>query len=146
MSVRNWALGGCLTLVAVAAFAHSGVKNPAVMKRMNAMSAVGDATKVLGEMAKGATAFDAAAADAALAVIAAKAAEVPALFEAAETDPKSEALPAIWEDYGDFTAKAKAMEVAAQAAQGTLVAQADVRGALAAVGETCKGCHKSYRK
>ncbi|NNF90114.1 MAG: cytochrome c, partial [Boseongicola sp.] len=46
-----------LLLVASAALAHQGVKNPAVKARMDVMSAIGDNTKLLGRMAKGEVAF-----------------------------------------------------------------------------------------
>ena len=53
---------GVILLTATAALAHQGVKNKAVMARMNAMSEIAKNTKTLGEMAKGATTFDAEAA------------------------------------------------------------------------------------
>ena len=95
-----------LAVTASAALGHGGVLNAAVLARMEAMKAIGDATKVLGEMAKGAVAFDANAARAAAETIATHAADTPALFEAREADPKSEAKPGIWENFADFTAKA----------------------------------------
>ena len=129
-----------------AALAHGGVQNPAVLARMDAMKAIGDATKVLGEMAKGATAFDAATAQAAAAEIAAHAAETPALFEAPETDAKSEALPGIWEDFADFTAKASALEARADTLASGLETPDDLNAGLGQLGEACTACHKAYRE
>mgnify|MGYP001829162567 CR=1 FL=1 len=54
-----------LVLAASAALAHQGVKNPAVMERMEGMTDQAAAMKTLGQMATGKTAFDAAAAAAA---------------------------------------------------------------------------------
>ena len=146
MAFRIWALGGTLAVIALGAFAHSGVKNPVVMTRMNAMSDVAAAMKVMGDMAKGQTAFDAAAVDQALGVIVAKAADVPTLFEAEAQDPKSEALPAIWQNFPDFSAKAADMGDAAAAVRGKAQSAADLGAALQALGATCKACHKPYRK
>ena len=137
---------GATLAIATVALAHTGVKNPTVLARMHTMLLIGDATKVLGEMAKGTTPFDAAKAEEALASIAAKAADVPALFKAQEDDPKSEALPAIWEDYEDFSAKAKALEIAASEAAGSLTSVQEVGAALQSIGQTCKGCHSQYRE
>ena len=100
-------------IAATAATAHEGVKDPAVMARMHAMSEIGDATKVLGQMAKGAAPFDATAAQSAADAIAREAARIPALFETRADDPKSEALPAIWERFEDFSALALDLERAA---------------------------------
>lgn len=143
-TARSLALA--LGLSATAALAHEGVQNPAVMARMDGMSAIGDATKLLGRMAKGETPFEAEAARGAAATIADHAAEVPALFEAPEDDPKSEAKPLIWQDYADFTDKAGALEAAAADAAGSIAAAEDLRPALAAIGETCKACHERYRE
>lgn len=132
-------------LCASAALAHQGVKDPQVMARMEAMSAVGDATKIIGQMAKGEVPFDAAKLHAAAAEIAARAAEVPALFESPADDPKSEALPAIWERFGDFTDEAKAMEAAARAMSG-VTAPDKLAPALRALGATCQSCHEDFRE
>ncbi|NQY62048.1 MAG: cytochrome c, partial [Cognatishimia sp.] len=49
-------------MIASMALAHNGVKNPAVMARMQGMEQIGAASKVLGNMARGRVAFDAEAA------------------------------------------------------------------------------------
>lgn len=131
-------------LAAGAAFAHEGVKNPAVKARMDGMMALGAATKVLGNMAKGEAAYDAAAAEAAVQKIQDEADRIAALFEANEDDPKSEALPAIWDNYADFTAKAVALgEVADAVSVGSL---GEVKAAMPQIGAACKACHKGYRE
>ena len=141
---RSMILG--LALLASAAWAHQGVKNPAVMARMEAMKSVGTEMKVLGDMAKGTTSFDADAARAAAAEIARHAARTPALFEAPEDDPKSEARAAIWDDFADFTTKAQAMEQAAAGFSMSIASLEDVRTALGVLGKTCTDCHKPYRE
>lgn len=134
------------TALAGAAWAHSGVKNPAVMARMNAMSGVQEGMKVLGDMAKQTRAFDAEAAQQAAVKIAGHAEETPALFEAQEDDPKSEARPAIWENFADFTAKSDAMRDTARAVSANMTSLDDVRAGLKQLGETCTACHKLYRE
>ena len=133
-------------LTAGAALAHQGVQNPAVMARMEAMKIVGDNTKILGTMANGERAFDAATARAAAAEIAVQAGRTPDLFEAFETDPKSEALPAIWQSFGDFTDKAMAMQTAAEVAASGITSPDTLQAALRQIGATCKACHQAYRE
>jgi len=140
------ALGLILIVAASTALAHSEVKNPAVKARMDAMSTIGKNTKVLGTMAKGEVAFDADAARDAAGAIAHHAARISDLFEVSAADPKSEALPVIWQSYGDFAAKAEALEVAASTASQDITVPGDLRPALAAIGGACKSCHQTYRK
>lgn len=135
-----------LAVTASSALAHGGVQNPAVLARMEAMKAIGDATKVLGEMAKGARAFDADSARAAAQSIAAHAAETPALFETREDDPFSEALPGIWANFDDFTAKAGNLATLATELGTSLDSPEALRAGLDALGETCKTCHSDYRQ
>ncbi len=130
-------------LAASTALAHQGVKNPAVQARMHGMMELGGATKVLGDMAKGTQSFDAAAAKAAMQKIQDEAARIESLFEANEDDPKSEALPGIWTDFADFTAKAQDLSVAASAEVTSLE---DVQAVLPKIGATCSPCHKIYRQ
>ncbi len=137
---------GFSMVAATAAFAHSGVKNAAVKARMDAMSSIGAEMKTLGEMTKGVSAFDVSIARAAAASIADHAAETPDLFRAEEDDPKSEATPAIWADFDDFTAKAVALENAARGASSTISSVDDLAPAMKALGETCKACHADYRQ
>ena len=131
-------------MIASMALAHNGVKNPAVMARMQGMEQIGAASKVLGSIARGRVAFDAGAAASAKAALAQHAAEIPALFEAQEDDPKSEALPAIWSDFADFTAKADALRDAAEAMDVT--SAETIAAGMGAVGGSCRSCHKAYRK
>ena len=131
------------TLCASVTLAHSAVQNEAVKARMAVMEDTKNAMGVIGGMAKGAIAFDAAKAEEAKAALIAAAADVPAKFEAQETDPESEALPAIWENWDDFVAKADAMKAAAEAMD---TASLDgLRAGIGGIGQTCGACHKSYR-
>ena len=135
-----------VSLSSVSAMAHTGVQNPAVLARMNGMKSIGDAMKILGNMAKGTTEFDANAAQEAAAAIARHAAETPTLFEAREQDPKSEAKDSIWDDFADFTEKSVALETAAKAARPELTSADAVIPAVTRIGATCKACHEVYRK
>lgn len=125
--------------------AHADATNPAVIKRMDAMKAIGGSMKTLSGMAKGEMDFDAAKANTAVAAIVEKGMMVPALFEANEADPATEALPAIWEKWDDFVKSADNMVMAAKAV-GEITEQGAIGAALGQIGGTCKACHDDYRK
>lgn len=135
------ALGATL---AGAGFAMTeGVENEAVKARIMLMDGVKTATGALGGMAKGEMAFDATKAEAARQVLMDHAAKIPVVFEAEEMDPKSTALPAIWENWADFEAKAQAMGAAASDMDASELAW--LQAGMGALGGTCSACHKAYR-
>ncbi len=139
-----------ITIVALSAatmaFAHQGVKNPDVKARMGAMSEIGGHMKVIGEMVKGKRAFDAKAVQAAANAISDKAAQLPDLFSTEASDPKSEAKPAIWQNYEDFVMKAGDLEMAAWAIVQSQPARNDLGVIMRSLGKTCQACHEAYRK
>ncbi len=132
------------TLFAGVAMAQLGVHKLPVQKRIFAMKDMADDTKVLGRMAKGQQAFDAATAQRAIDEIAAEAGRIPALFKAFETEAGSDARTEIWSNYPDFTARAAALQKTA--AGSTVRSPADLSGALNRIGAACKSCHQQYRK
>ncbi|MEL7117138.1 MAG: cytochrome c [Pseudomonadota bacterium] len=133
-----------VTLVAGAALAHEGVKNPAVMERMQSMKTIAAQLEILGPMSKQPDAFDAAKASTALNLIALETERTVSLFEAKEDDPKSEARAEIWQAFDDFTVKADALQTAAENAQaGTME---ELQATMRALGATCKECHRLYRE
>lgn len=142
--ILHRALGVFLIGVAGVAWAHEGVRNPAVKARMDGMVRIGDSTKVIGQMARGQTPFDRAAAEAAIAVIAEEGRRTPVLFAAFEDDPKSEAKPAIWDSFDDFSGKAEAMVAAAESADASTLEA--LRVSVGEIGRTCGACHEVYRE
>lgn len=132
------------TGLSAALVAHADVTNPAVIARTDAMKAIGGGMKTLSGMAKGEIDFDAAKADAALATIVEKGMTLPTLFEPNETDPETEAKPAIWENWDDFVKKSENL-VAAAKGVGSISEQGAVGAALGQIGGTCKACHDDYR-
>lgn len=73
---------------------------------------------------------------------------IPGAFEKNIAMGKTDAQAVVWENWDDFTAKAKALEdaaakLAASAESGEMRAMMpDVK----ALGEACRGCHDTYRK
>lgn len=78
-------------------------------------------------------------------LIAANAKMIPALFEANEVTGDSKALPAIWTNYADFTAKSEALIAAAMAVKAAADGGGDVGAAAKAMGGACGACHGPYK-
>ncbi|QOL82807.1 c-type cytochrome [Pseudooceanicola spongiae] len=129
-----------------AALAHGGVKDPDVMNRMIGMSELAKQMKVVGSMAKGETAFDSAAANAALAKMSEEASYIPSLFETEAIDPKSEALPIIWDQFETFAARANDLEQVTGSLAGQVLTVGDLGPAMQQIGKACSACHTTFRK
>ncbi|MCE2523036.1 MAG: cytochrome c [Rhodobacteraceae bacterium] len=110
------------------------------------MSAIAENMKTLGQMAKGATEFDAAMARSAASTIAEHASATPGLFEANETDPKSKARPEIWTNFEDFAAKATELEAIATGFSTSINEPSDFNAAMGELGANCKSCHSVHRE
>lgn len=133
-----------LSLSAPLALAHQGVTDPTVLARMDSMKVMSASVKVIGDMTKGEIDFDAAEVAAALARLKEESAKIPALFEAEIIPKKSEALPAIWQNWDEYVKRAQALDAALA---GISVEEAtDLRPAMKAIGSGCRGCHDTYRK
>ncbi|PTE16416.1 cytochrome C [Fuscovulum blasticum DSM 2131] len=118
--------------------------DPNAILRANVMKDIGGAMKVLGDIAGGKTAYDAAAAEAAKAKLVADAAAIPEAFKTeGAADPESEAKPEIWTGWDDFLKKAGALEAAAGAADVGSVGA--IKASMGALGGACKDCHTTYR-
>lgn len=126
--------------------AHEDVKDPNVKQRMMLMSEVGANTKTLGKMAKGAQPFDAVSAQAALAKIAELSKAAPAAFEVQGDDPKTEALPVIWDEFDNFTDLSMKLSADAEMLAGQVNTLDDLRANMALIGGGCKACHSKYRE
>jgi cytochrome c556 len=140
--VKAVVIGAVLT--AGAAFAEGERTDPNALARSDLMKVVGKNTGILGGLAKGEIAYDAAAAEGAKAAIIEAASKIEATFmEQGGADPASEAKPEIWANWDDFLAKGKAMGDAAGAMD---VASAETIGAgMGALGGACKDCHTDFR-
>ncbi|MEO8241848.1 MAG: cytochrome c [bacterium] len=132
-----------LVMVGGIALAQSKATDPDVKARQTIMDHNGGAMKVLVDMIKGATPFDAAAADAAKATLVEDAAAIPAAWTVNATDPESHSKPEIWTNMEDFTAKAGALGTAAAALDTTSLD--GIKAGMDALGGACGACHKAYK-
>lgn len=132
------------TLSAGAAFAEEERTDPNAIAREELMETIGKNVGIIGDMAGGKTAFDAAAAEGAKAALVEATGKIEATFQGqGAADPASEAKPEIWANWDDFLKKAKAASDAAGALD---VASVDtIKAGMGALGGACKDCHTTYR-
>ena len=127
-------------------FAHSGVKDKNVKERMMLMKEMANNTKTIGQMLKGKTPFDANEAKLALERLAFLSLETPKVFKINASDPKSEARPAIWDEFDEFTRLSKDLAETTTLLAGSIYTIDDLRPALRKVSSSCKACHSKYRE
>lgn len=71
--------------------------------------------------------------------------QIPVVFKDEEITGDSTALPLIWTQFDDFTAKGMDLEMAAMAVLDAAQNGGDVAAAAKKMGATCGSCHKMYR-
>jgi cytochrome c556 len=142
-----WPLLLCLALSGTA-LAHSGASG-IVGERMEAMESIADAMKAVGNMIRGKSHFDPKLAEDAATAIEVHASEIPQLFPEGTDQAPSEALPAIWDDWEQFTAMAGELrEEAASLSQEAETGEKaeDLAARFAQLAQTCTNCHEQFRQ
>lgn len=135
-----------IIVVGGVAAAHTGATG-VVKERMDAMSAMADAMKVIVPMTRGEVEYDPAAFAAAADSISDHAGtSLVEMFPAGSMVAPSEASPRIWEELDRFAELSETLEDAAsdlsRAAMESSTLPADEFGAMA---RTCGACHRDYR-
>ena len=133
-----------LVLSASILWAHSGVKDPNVMKRMKLMSSMAEDTKILGQMMKKQIPFDDEIAMSSMKKIEELSEATPMAFKINASDPKSEAKQLIWEEFVAFTEMAN--QLTDDLATSTIKTYDDLRPVLMKTAGSCKACHARYRE
>ena len=133
-----------LVLSASILWAHSGVKDPNVMKRMKLMSSMAENTKILGQMMKKQIPFDDEIAMSSMKKIEELSEATPMAFKINASDPKSEAKQLIWEEFVAFTEMAN--QLTDDLATSTIKTYDDLRPVLMKTAGSCKSCHARYRE
>lgn len=121
----------------------------AITARQSHMTLNGFNIAPLGAMAQDKIPYDSAAATGAAQNLAALAAMDESAYWPEGTDTsvgETRALPAIWEDMADFTAKQQALKDATAALAQVAGTDLDsLKAAFGDVGAACGACHKTYR-
>jgi cytochrome c556 len=133
-------------VISSVAFAHSGVKDQNVKERMMVMKAMADNTKVIGQMLKRKTQFNANEAKSALERLSSLSLKTPKVFTVNATDPKSEAKPAIWDEFDEFTKLSLELAETSIVLANSIENIEDLRPALKRISSGCKSCHSKYRE
>lgn len=134
-------------MVSAPAIAHQGATG-VVKERMDMMGEISKAMKVIGEMVRGVTAFDASAAREAALEIKKHASMIPELFPAGTTEKPSEALSAIWENWEEFLELTNDMKVEADVLADTASNSSnpeEFEAAFGRIGRSCTSCHQKFR-
>jgi cytochrome c556 len=113
--------------------------------REHTMKEIGKSMRKLGDIVKGNTAYNADDVKAALGVVARNAAEFPKYFPAGSENDSDAALPAIWQNFDDFKAKAANVSDSADAAIKVADSLDSFKPAFGKLAAGCKSCHDSYR-
>ena len=121
-----------------------------IKDRHELMEEIGDQAKDINDAFNmgGGEGFDTSVIQRAGTVIAMKAHQIPDLFPKGSTDPKSRALPAIWDKWDDFVKLSKELEDQAQKLSAAAGAEDDenLKDKSKKMFATCKSCHDQFRK
>ena len=136
------------TVLAVAAFAVGVTAavadvladRSALMKQQSAQTAQG------AKFMKGEEPFDLAKAKNIFTVLASTADKMVAVFPESSKTAESKSLPALWEKYDDFKARAAKLGTDAKAAEASVKDEASFKAAFPEVTKNCGGCHQPFRK
>src|SRR5438132_8926631 len=132
--------------VALAVTAVAAQSDP-IAARKALMKSNGDQAKVGAAMAKGEAPFDLTKAQAIFATFGDAATKAPALFpENSKTGGDTAALPTIWENKADFTAKLAKFASDSKSAMGATKDLDSFKVQITEVRKNCGGCHQTYRK
>jgi cytochrome c556 len=138
-------IGVLLIVLMSFALAREGATG-VVKERMDLMKDQQKQMKLIGDMAKGKTRFDAAKAGAAAKELGTTTKKIPELFPEGSGGHPSEALNAVWEEWDRFTGNAHDAEKAADTLAAALAASGqDWKAAFKTMTDTCKSCHESFR-
>jgi cytochrome c556 len=129
-----------------AALAHEGHEHATgvVRERMELMTDIGKRLLAISKRLRANRELDRIAADAhAMHELAGK---ITAEFPPGSTQPPTAAKPVIWQQWDDFTAKAKKLETELEKLSTTSPVDGDaLRKQFRAVAYACDGCHETYR-
>lgn len=136
-----------LVALGLVALAGTALAQDPIAARKATMKKIGGSLAVLVKMNKGETPYDAASAKAAVEAIANDLKGVDANFPAGSDQGDTKAGAKIWEDMAGFKAALAKAEETSKGAVALAGKDADgLKAAIGAIGQSCSGCHNTYRK
>jgi cytochrome c556 len=136
-------------VVAMLAFGATALvaQGDPIAARKALMKANGDQSKVATDMLEAKQPFNLDAAKKVFATFAEAGEKAPALFpDNSKTGGDTAALPAVWENKADFTAKLAKFASDAKAAGAATNDFESFKVQITEVRKNCGGCHQTYRK
>ncbi len=133
------------------AYSHSGATG-IIKERMDAMGVMGDKSKIVANMFKGKTEFNAAALIDAADAFVMHGTGMAELFpdtDASRNGHKTEALPKIWDEWQEFSTMVDEFISSSKALKETINSTNDIgtlKKAFFKTTKNCSGCHKRFRK
>jgi cytochrome c556 len=136
-----------LAVVAIAVGVTAVVaQSDPIAARKQLMKDIGAQTKTGAGMAKGEVPYDQAKAQAILATYADGGTKMSTLFpDNSKTGGDTAALPAVWQNMGDFKGKADKFAAEAKAAQASVKDLDTFKASFGGLTKNCGGCHETYR-
>src|SRR5262249_309245 len=134
-----------MAVVAVGLSVAIAQSNP-VEQRKALMKTNGVQERIAIDMAQAKRPFDLEEAKKALATFAEPAEKPPALFPDEAKDGDTAALPTVWENKADFTARFAKLASVSKAAVEAIKDLDSFKVQLTEVRQNCIGCHRTYRK
>ena len=128
------------------AVAHEGHEHATgvVRERMELMTSMGQRMLASSKRLRANKDLDSVADDAR--AIRELAPKIPRLFPPGSTQFPTAAKPAMWQDWDDFSAKAKSLEMESEKLMNISTRDGDaLRAQFRAVAFSCDGCHEKYR-
>ena len=134
--------------VAVLAFGATTLvaQNDPIAVRKALMKTNGVQERIVIDMVQAKRPFDLEDAKKALTTFAEAGEKAPALFPDGSKDGDTAALPAVWENKADFTARFAKLASDSKAAIGAINDLDSLKVQLTEVRQNCIGCHRTYRK
>ncbi len=151
ISSRFILFGICLLGITLSSIAHKGATG-IIKQRMDVMSEMGDAMKLIGDMVKGKTAYDLDTIRQAVSQLSEHAPGIIEQFpdtQESQNFNMSEALPKIWESKPEFDEMARQLEIRISELQMVInveLNKPELRKAFVKTVKACSTCHDDYRK
>jgi cytochrome c556 len=140
--LRTFFAAGLLALGVTAALAQTDV----VKERQALMKQNGQATRTVAGMLRGQAPFNLEQVQAALKAYQNTAEKFASLFPKNSRTGDTAALPVVWEQKADFTARDAKFGRDAAAALAAIKDEATFKAEMPKVLQNCQGCHDTYRK
>lgn len=141
-----WPVALIILSVSVPLSAHDGATG-VVKERMEVMKSIRDDMKSLRNVVRGRDTYNQRKFLDRVQSIKAVSGDIPALFPEGSLQKPSEALPAIWDNWDDFTSQANNFHESVISLEQAVMSDdlRSIKSTFRSVAQTCKACHDDYQ-